>query len=85
MNNERLFICIYPGGIVYADRTVEEAGDYKRLAFLPYSSLELEIKADCPTELAEQIRTDAADIQARRGQQFQVSACNQTVMLGGGK
>ena len=67
---------------MYADRTVEEAGDYKRLAFLPYSSLELELKPDCPPDLAEQIRVHAATIQARRGQEFQVSACNQTVMLG---
>ena len=85
MNNERIFSGIYPCGIVYADRTVEEAGDYKRLAFLPYSSLELEIKADCPPELAELIRANAATIQARRGQEFQVSACNQTVTLGGGE
>jgi len=82
MSMERIFSGIYPCGIVFADRTVQQAGDYQRLAFLPYKSLELEIERDCPPDLAEEIRLDAAPIQARRGGEFQISASGQTVVLG---
>ena len=82
LNSGRIFSGIYPGGVVFANRTVEQAGDYKRLAFLPYRSLELEIEKDCPPELAEEIRLAAAPIQERRGGEFQISACGQTVVLG---
>lgn len=81
--NERLFSGCYPCGIVYADRHREKHGDYARLAFLPYSTLELEIEADCPAELRVRIEADAAHIQSRRGERFQVSSSGQTVMLGG--
>jgi hypothetical protein len=33
-----LFIGLFPGGVSYANRNVEEHGDYKRLAFLPYDT-----------------------------------------------
>jgi hypothetical protein len=78
----RLFIGIFPGGISYADREVEEHGDYKRLAFLGYFTLTLEIKADCPPELAEQIVKHAASIQARAGEKFYVDTCGHYVTLG---
>jgi hypothetical protein len=80
---QRLFSGAYPCGIVYADRAREVAGDYKRLAFLSYASLELEIEHDCPDDLAALIRDDAALIQAQRGQHFQISTAGQTVLLGG--
>ncbi|MDR5727276.1 MAG: hypothetical protein RB191_07390 [Terriglobia bacterium] len=83
MNNQRIFIGIYPAGIVYADRTVEIDGDYARLAFLPYSTLELEFSRTCPAELKSEIRDSAALIQAKRGQAFRISECGQSVMLGG--
>jgi hypothetical protein len=82
LNSGRVFSGIYPCGVVYADRMVQQAGDYKRLAFLPYRSLELEIERDCPPDLAEEIRLAAAPIQERRGGEFQISACGQTVVLG---
>ncbi len=59
MNDQRIFIGIYPAGIVYADRTVEVDGDYARLAFLPYSTLELEFSRTCPAELKQEIRDSA--------------------------
>ena len=77
-----LFAGVYPCGIVYADRSREVGGDYKRLAFLPYRELELQFEKDCTPAFRTIIRRDAAPIQARRGQQFEVSACGQTVMLG---
>lgn len=82
LNRGRIFSGIYPGGVVFADRTVQQAGDYRRLAFLPYRSLELEIERDCPPDLAGEIRLAAAAIQERRGGEFQISACGQTVVLG---
>lgn len=83
--NPRIFSGVYPCGIVYADRSRESSGDYKRLGFLSYASLNLELERDCPADLAADIRGDAATLQAKRGQQFQVSTCGQTVLLGGGK
>jgi hypothetical protein len=82
--NQRLFMGVYPCGIVYADRKREVAGDYKRLAFLDYATLTLEIGRDCPNDLAGEIRKDASAIQARRGEQFQLSTSGQTITLGHG-
>ena len=79
---DRLFIGLFPGGVVYADRTREEHGDYKRLAFLPWHSLVLEVKPDCPADLRRRIEADAATYIARRGQQEPISTTGQTVMLG---
>lgn len=78
---EDLFIAIFPGGIGYCDTSKEEHGDYKKIAFLGYRSLELEIHAP-KSKLLPEIRAHAARIQAKRGQQFVVSGCGQTVTLG---
>lgn len=79
---DRLFIGIFPGGIVYADSLQEQDGDYKRVAFLPYDSLELQLAEDCPAILRDKIIRDAARIQALCGEDFRISSCNQTVRLG---
>ena len=79
----RLFIGIFPTGLVYADRERQRAGDYKQLAFLSFKTLTLEVERDCPTGLRARIEAHAAQIQARRGQQFQISTAGQTVLLGG--
>lgn len=81
---DRLFVGVYPTGIVYADRSREEHGDYKRLAFLPYRTLELEWSKGVPADLKKRIESDARVIQARRGEEFQVSTAGQTVRLGDG-
>jgi hypothetical protein len=80
--DNRLFIGIFPAGIVYADRRREECGDYQRVAFLPYRSLQLEINPRAHKQLAKQAVQHAATIQARRGEQFQISSSGQTVTLG---
>jgi CO dehydrogenase/acetyl-CoA synthase beta subunit len=80
---ERIFVGVFPAGIVYADRFVEIHGDFKRLAFLPYNTLKLAIEKACPRELRVQIEASAANIQAMRGQQYQISTTGQTVLLGG--
>ncbi len=79
----RLFIGIFPAGIVYCDRAREEFGDYKRVAFLPYGSLVLDVD-DPKSPLLEAVELDAALVQARRGELFEVSGCGQAVRLGGG-
>jgi hypothetical protein len=79
---ERIFSGVYPCGIVYADRQNEKSGDYKRLAFLSYSTLELDLEADCPFELQLIIVNDAKRIQSMKGQPFEISTCGQTVTLG---
>lgn len=78
----RLFIGVFCTGITYADRHVQKAGDYARLGFLPFDTLQLKIEPDCPLDLRSQIEAHAATMQARRGDQYQVSTSGQTVMLG---
>ena len=82
MPTDRLFAGRYPCGIVYADRSHEVGGDYKRLAFLPYRTLVLEVEADCPEDLRHHIVLDAERYQAMLGEPLQISTCGQTVTLG---
>lgn len=79
MENNRLFIGVYPGGIVYADRHNEEHGDYKRLAFLPYQGMELQVEKDCPPELEARIRESVKRYEGM--ERLQISACDQYVEL----
>ena len=79
----RVFCCVMPTGISWSDRKRLVDGDYKRLAFLSFNTLELKVEPDCPMQLQPVIYAGAAGIQAQRGQPFQVSASGQTVILGG--
>jgi hypothetical protein len=81
-SDERVFVGIFPTGVSYADRKRQVAGDYARLAFLSFDTLELTFQPDCPQQLRQEIIDDAATIQARKGEQFETSACGQTVLLG---
>jgi hypothetical protein len=78
---DNLFIGVYPTGIVYADKRVEDHGNYKKVAFLSYRTLELEISVP-DSDLLDAIVEDAKTIQARKGEHFQVSTSGQTVILG---
>jgi len=80
--NCRLFAGVYPGGIVFADRWIDADGDYKRVAFLPYETLEIKWAADAPKELKPLVMDHAAELQAKRGEQYRISTCGQTVTLG---
>ena len=71
----RLFIGIYPCGIVYADKGREVSGDYARLAFLPYRELVVGFEPDCPAAFKPLIEADAARMQARRGERFELDVC----------
>jgi hypothetical protein len=79
---ERLFIGVSATGLSYADRSREEHGDYKKVAFLPFSTLQLKVY-DTKSPLLASVRADAARMQTRRGEQYVVSGTGQTVLLGG--
>jgi hypothetical protein len=72
--DDRWFCGTYPCGLVYADRAIEVNGDYKRVAFLPYSTLVLEID-DPNSPLIERVKADAARMESMRGQLFGLSTC----------
>ncbi len=83
MGENRLFIGCFPCGLVYADRAIEEHGDYRRVGFLSYKTLVFvqgSAKAD-PRLLAEAMK-HAKTIQAMRGERFEISGCGQYVILG---
>jgi len=77
-----IFLCIMPTGWWWSDRTREEHGDYAKLAFLSFSKLELEIYDRCPDEWRDRIETKAAEFQAMKGQDYQISTAGQTIRLG---
>lgn len=79
----RLFVGVYPCALVYADKGRKVAGDYARLATLIYATLALEFAPDCPAYWRPIIEADAKRVQARRGENFSVSASGQFVRLGG--
>jgi hypothetical protein len=82
----RLFAGIFAGGIVYADRGREEHGDYKRIAFLDYATLTFQPAklsgSEVDRELLRLAREDAATVQAKKGELYQVSTVGQAVLLG---
>lgn len=73
----------FPTGLIYADRTRDDprTQDYKRLAYLNYASLQLDMEPDCKGELADYVKTEAAKIQAMKGQLFSIAG-NMKVILG---
>ena len=79
--SDRLFIGCYPTGLVYADRHVEEHGDYKRAAYLNYGTLELEMEDDVPASLKEEIEAHVGRVQSKRGQYYSIAG-NCSVILG---
>lgn len=79
----RLFVGVYPTGLSYADKGHEKDGDYAKVAHLSYATLELTVY-DAASPLLPLVEADAAEMKARRGEEFRISACNQTVLLGGG-
>ena len=80
--NQPLFIGVYPAGLVYADRTREKNGDYLRLGFLSYSTLELTLSNNPTGQILQDIKEHAATMQARKGEQFSRSTCGSFITLG---
>lgn len=79
---DRLFVGIHHTGIVYADKEVEQDGDYKKLAFLSFDTLELQLEEDCPENLQKEIEKDVCYLQREKGKEFPISGSGQTVTLG---
>lgn len=77
----RLFQGVYSCGMVYADRAVERDGDYRRLAFLPYDTLQIEYENDCPELWRPFLEQKVAEMLARAGQPFAL-AQNMSITLG---
>jgi hypothetical protein len=83
MCEPRIFCGVFPAGFLWADRKPPHPdGDYRRLAFLPFDTLTLAVEPDCPADLRAVIEPDAARLQARHGEQYQVTTAGQTVTLG---
>lgn len=78
-----LFSGIYPTGIVYADKDIQSGGDYHKVAFLSFQTLELKVY-DKSSRLLPQVEADAAKIIGRKGESFDTSACGQPITLGYG-
>lgn len=77
--NNNLFAAIYPTGIVYADRTKEYHGDYKKIAFLPFDTLKLDIY-DKDSILLPEIIEDVKSYHI--GEELQISTAGQKIILG---
>ena len=81
----KLFIAVCPTGLSYSDSANEEGGDFIKVAFLPYDTLELKVRKPGHALLPE-ILEDVAAMQARRGEEMGFSSCgSQTVILGGAR
>jgi len=71
-----------PTGFWWTDTSREEHGDYAKLAFLPFSTLNLEVFPGCPEALREVIEKEAAGLQAKVGEEYQISGSGQMITLG---
>ncbi len=78
---DRLFIGSYPCGIVYADMGRTVAGDYARVAFLPYNTLRFEPGRDADPALLAMAKAHA-ERNYKPGQELQISQCGQSITLG---
>jgi hypothetical protein len=78
----RLGIYVYPCGICYSDRQEYKWGDYKRVAFLDYDTLTFQPEPDANADVLAAAKRDAAMLQSRKGQRFDIDACGNCVVLG---
>lgn len=83
-DGDRLFIGVYPTGIIYADKARDVRGDFARLAYLNFDTLTLQVENHCPDDLRSRIEADAQALQAKRGEEYRISSAGQTVLLGAG-
>jgi len=79
---DALFCCCMPCGFTWCDRTKEQHGDYKRIAFLPYDTMRLEIHSP-RNFLISRVKEDAARLIALIGTPYAVAG-NSTIILGYG-
>lgn len=79
---DALFSCCMPCGFTWCDRTKEEHGDYKRIAFMPYDTMKLEIHSP-RNFLIPRVKEDAARLIALTGTRYAIAG-NVTITLGYG-
>jgi hypothetical protein len=77
--NANIFAGIFPTGVIYADKSKEEHGDYKKIAFLPFDTLKLEIFSK-RSKLLNEIIEDSKSYIA--GEELQISTSGQKIILG---
>ena len=78
--SDRLFVGVYPTGLIYCDcgRTVN--GDYPRLAILFYADLRLQFEQGVSARWQTRIKAHASQYHA--GDIMPVSTCGQTITWG---
>lgn len=81
---DALFSGVFPEGIVYADRRREKHGDYVKVAFLSFRTLELQVYKEMPEDLRQLVEDDALKIQRRKGELYPRSSSGQHIRLGWG-
>jgi len=78
---ENLFIGMFPTGIVYADKRKCKGGDYKRIAHLSFTTLDITVY-DEGNDLMPLVMEDVEGYLEKRGQEIEISSSGQTVTLG---
>jgi hypothetical protein len=79
---EALFCGAYSTGIFYADKRKEINGDYMTIGRIYYSDLNWKINDNCSADIRSFVQADIDKILSMKGQEYQVSSCGQTVILG---
>ncbi len=77
----RIFVCIYPCGIVFADRFRKRHGEHVQLAFLPYTTLVLEFEKACDSALRLEIEASVRAMNLKAGDRFRIAG-NCEIVLG---
>lgn len=75
---------VMPTGISWVDTSQDgpRTGDWTKVGHLFFSDLRVEIPKGTPRAVEEDVRRRAAVIQAKRGEQYQISGSGQTITLG---
>lgn len=83
---ERFSSCVFcgivPTGFIYCDKENLVDGDYKRLAYQSFETLEVKLESDCPAHFRYLVNLIAETNSARKGEEYTISESGQTVKLG---
>jgi|LSQX01.3.fsa_nt_gb hypothetical protein len=79
-----LFIGVYPTGWSYSDKTNASSGDFKRLAFQYFDTLELKVYDDKDANKIELIKLLADKNVKMAGEYYQITSSGQKIKLGYG-
>lgn len=79
---QALFVGVFPTGWGFADRRKERGGDWKRVAFLSFRTLKLELERDCPKDLLPLVTKFANEMEGRRGTLYRPATHGNPIVLG---